>query len=104
MTHQPCKCIEEINAALDEHTLDTAIVFSRDLRGMTARTYTGLMRKDNGKAETRSHKPRVFGHKFCPFCGSAYDPAPATSADLVKLLDDPNVAAAVNEQGGGRHA
>lgn len=89
MTHQPCKCIEDINAALDVHTLDTAIVISRDLRGMTARTYTGLMRKDNGKAETRSRQPRVFGHKFCPFCGDAYDA--------------PSVEAPTSEQDGGQN-
>lgn len=70
MTHEQCKCIEEIDAKLEEHTLDTAICFSGN--SLVARTYSGLRRKDNGKPETRSRQPRIFAHTFCPFCGTRY--------------------------------
>jgi hypothetical protein len=70
-----CQCISEINTQLEEHTLDTAIVYGK--QELSQRTYTRLERKDTGRAETRSRKPRVFAHKFCPFCGTHYDPAPA---------------------------
>lgn len=74
MTHQPCNCIADINSNLEEHTLDTSIALSRDLRRMTERTYSNLIRKDNRKRETRSSKPRLFAHTFCPFCGTRYEP------------------------------
>lgn len=71
-----CDCITEINGMLEEHILDTSIAFS--LGTLTARTYTDLIRKDNGKKETRSKKPRLFAHSFCPFCG--VDQRPKTEA------------------------
>lgn len=100
-----CNCISEIDSKLEEHTLDTAICFSGNQ--LVARTYSNLRRKDNNRPETRSKKPRLFAHTYCPFCGVRYEvePArPAKSSDLAAMLDDPKVAAAVNEQGGGRHA
>lgn len=100
-----CNCISEIDGKLDEHTLDAAICLSNNK--LVARTYSSLRRKDNGRPETRSKKPRLFAHTFCPFCGTRYEMEPArqaTSADLIALLDDPVIASAVNEQGGGRHA
>lgn len=68
-----CNCIQQIEAGLDEHTLDTAIMWSRSANTLTSRTYSGLTRKDNGRPETRSKKPRIFAHTFCPFCGVRYD-------------------------------
>ncbi len=100
-----CNCIADIDSKLEKHTLDTAICFSGNT--LVARTYSGLRRRDNNRPETRSREPRLFAHTFCPFCGARYqaEPAkPASSADLVALLDDPAVAAAVNEKGGGRSA
>lgn len=72
----PCNCIADINGKLEEHTLDTAICFSN--YELVERTYTTLRRKDTHKPETRSKKPRLFAHSFCPFCGTPYvsDPAP----------------------------
>lgn len=102
MSDNPCKCIEEIDAELEELTLDIAICFSGS--NLVSRTYSRLLRKDNGKPESRSRKPRVFAHTFCPFCGTRYEPKPVTSAELAKLGDDPEIAASVNEQGGGRAA
>lgn len=72
-----CKCITEIESNLPEHKLDIAICFSHVRNTMTARTYTALNRRDNGKRETRSKYPRLFSHTFCPFCGTRYEPAPA---------------------------
>lgn len=72
-----CNCIAEIQSKLPEHKLDIAICFSREKNELTARTYTPLDRRDNGKRETRSKKPRLFSHTFCPFCGTRYEPAPA---------------------------
>lgn len=100
-----CNCIADIDGKLEEHSLDSAIVWTDGQ--LIARTYTQLRRKDNGKPETRSRKPRLFAHSYCPFCGASYknEPAkPGTSSALVAMLDDPKVAAAVNDQGGGRSA
>lgn len=72
-----CNCITEINEKLPDHKLDVAICFSLEKSELTARTYTSLDRRDNGKRETRSKHPRLFGHTFCPFCGTRYEPAPA---------------------------
>jgi hypothetical protein len=69
-----CKCITEIEAMLPEHKLDISICFSRERNTMTARTYTALNRRDNGKRETRSKYPGLFSHTFCPFCGTRYEP------------------------------
>ena len=71
-----CNCISEIQEKLPEHKLDIAICFSREKNELTARTYTPLDRRDNGKRETRSKKPRLFGHTFCPFCGTRYEAVP----------------------------
>lgn len=72
-----CKCITEIESNLPEHKLDIAICFSRESNTMTARTYTALDRRDNGKRETRSKQPRLFAHTFCPFCGTRHEPVAA---------------------------
>jgi hypothetical protein len=79
MTHTSCECITEIDARLEEHTLDTAICFSGN--SLVARTYSSLRRKDTGRPETRSRKPRLFAHTFCPFCGERYVPAPTASTE-----------------------
>ena len=65
-----CNCIETINAELKEHTLEAGILLRKN--GMTSETYSGLIRKDNYRLETRSKKPRYFAHTFCPFCGVRY--------------------------------
>lgn len=101
----PCNCITDINSKLEEHKLDVSICFSGN--ELVARTYTSLQRKDNGRAETRSKKPCLVAHKFCPFCGTRYEPEPPKpikSSELIALLDDPKIAESVNEKGGGRFA
>lgn len=82
MSHQPCSCIENINAELEEHVLDTAIcLFENQL---VSRTVSSLRRKDNHKPETRSRKPRLFAHTFCPFCGTRYEAQPDQPATLAE--------------------
>lgn len=76
-----CSCISDINAKLDGQELDTSICLSHDLQTMDARTFTGLIRKDTGKAENRRSKPRLAAHTFCPFCGIRHEPQPAVPAD-----------------------
>lgn len=71
-----CKCIETIEAELPEHKLDVGLSISRDFNSMTMRTYTALQRRDNGRTETRSKKPRQVVHTFCPFCGVRYEDGP----------------------------
>lgn len=68
-----CKCIEDIDALLPDHKLDVSIVFSGNT--LVAETFTPLIRRDNGRPETRSKHPRIFKHKFCPFCGTDMKPA-----------------------------
>ncbi|MGE4324126.1 MAG: hypothetical protein AB7E60_14010 [Sphingobium sp.] len=75
----PCNCIVDIDGKLEEHTLDTAICFFDN--ELVARTYTQLRRRDTDRPETRSKKPRLFAHTFCPFCGTRYAPAPASYAE-----------------------
>lgn len=87
-----CTCISDINAQLDGQELDTSLCLSRDLKSMEMRTYSGLIRKDTGKAENRRSKPRVAAHTFCPFCGTRYtpqpeEPAPAEGADGEKTRE-----------------
>ncbi|MFY9351659.1 MAG: hypothetical protein WBL20_07825 [Sphingobium sp.] len=83
-----CDCISDIDSKLEEHSLDTAICFAGN--ALVARTYTSLRRKDNLRPETRSKKPRLFAHTFCPFCGERYD------AESAAVLGD--------EQSGGQPA
>lgn len=71
-----CNCIAEIESGLPEHKLELALMWSREANTLEARTYTALERRDTGKPERRSGKPRIFAHTFCPFCGTRYD-APA---------------------------
>jgi hypothetical protein len=70
-----CTCIETIDAKLaeDGHSLDLAFVFSGNT--IVARPYSRLLRKDNGRAETRSGRRCSFIASFCPFCGTKYEEA-----------------------------
>jgi hypothetical protein len=101
-----CDCISQIDKKLaPEHQLDIAIRYTGGT--LIATPNIRIMRKDNGKHESRRGKPSIFGCTYCPFCGQPYEnqPAkPATSAELIALGDDPRVAASVDIQGGGRHA
>ncbi len=67
-----CTCITDINAKLadDRLELDVALMFSGN--SLVARPYSRLMRKDNGRPETRSGRKTMFAATFCPFCGTAY--------------------------------
>lgn len=62
-----CNCIADIEAKLSDHSLDVSLA----VRGqsMNFETYTALLRKDNGRRESRSKQPRLIAHSFCPFCG-----------------------------------
>lgn len=65
-----CNCIGEIERLNPDNKLEIAIM----LRGnsLTAETCTNLLRSDNGKRESRSGKPKIAAHTFCPFCGTRY--------------------------------
>lgn len=77
---EACNCISTLEAELPEHKLDIAIMWSQRSNTLTARTYTRLNRRDNDKAESRSGKPRLVAHTFCPFCGVRHDPGQAEAA------------------------
>lgn len=79
-----CNCIEQIEAAMPEHKLDLAIFWNPGRSALTAQTYTSLLRRDTGRKETRSNKPRVFSHKFCPFCGVSMNTEPQADCAEVK--------------------
>lgn len=68
-----CDCIKIVDQKLNEtgHKLDVAI-FWCGTNSLTARPYSRVLRKDNGKQETRNGKPKVFAFSFCPFCGEEY--------------------------------
>lgn len=70
-----CNCIEEINDKLAEDglSLDVGFVFSGS--SIVTRPYSRLMRKDNGRPETRSGRRSSFIATFCPFCGIKYEEA-----------------------------
>lgn len=77
-----CNCINEIDTKLAaEHhlRLDTSICLIGG--GLVSATYSRLIRLDTGKEETRSRKPRLFGHTYCPFCGVRSIPEPAVPAE-----------------------
>lgn len=78
---EACNCITALEAELPEHKLDIAIMFSSSTNTLSARTYTRLDRRDNGRAESRRDKPRLVAHTFCPFCGTRYDPQAPASGD-----------------------
>lgn len=65
-----CDCVGEIERLNPDHKLEIAIM----LRGnsLSAETCTNLMRRDNGKRESRSGKPKIAAHTYCPFCGRRY--------------------------------
>lgn len=58
---------------------------------------------DTGMEYREANAGRWWGE--CPDCDQEPAPRPRrTSAELIALLDDPKIAAAVNEKGGGRHS
>ena len=67
-----CGCIDEIDAMMTDHRLDTSIVITEG--GLASRAYAALIRRDTGTRETRRTKPTIFTATFCPFCGVRYDP------------------------------
>lgn len=89
-----CNCITDIENKLEEHTLETAIMFGQNACELTCQTFTGLKRRDTRKSETRSGKPRIFAHTFCPFCGTRYRPEKpqADTTELPAVIDGPNGA------------
>lgn len=68
-----CNCLKDVEAKLAEtgHKLDVAIFWTGN-NGLDARPYSRILRKDNGKQESRRGKPKVFSFTFCPFCGTKY--------------------------------
>lgn len=62
-----CDCIDKMQAELPDHKLDVSLAIRAG--SMNMETYTALLRKDNGRRESRSKQPRLIAHSFCPFCG-----------------------------------
>jgi len=74
-----CECLSKIDAKLaPEHKLEIALRYAGGT--LTAAPYSRILRKDNGRPETRRGKPSIFGFTYCPFCGERYEPAPAVPA------------------------
>lgn len=72
-----CKCIEEIDAMLDEQQggkLDISIFYNRPSSSLEARPSIYINRKDNGRRESRTGRAKVMTPTFCPFCGERYLP------------------------------
>lgn len=65
-----CDCIKRVEEGLAGHKLDIAIMWRGN--ALVGETYTALTRCDNGRKETRSGKPKIFAHTYCPFCGVKY--------------------------------
>ena len=71
-----CDCIETIERdKLPEHRIDVAICFAGS--SLVARTFSRLIRRDNGQVETRRKRHHSIVATFCPFCGERYEPEPA---------------------------
>jgi len=64
-----CNCIKKIEAELPNHKLDVSLTIRAG--SMNLETYTALLRKDNGRRESRAKQPRLIAHSFCPFCGAS---------------------------------
>ncbi len=74
-----CTCIQDIDAKLaPDHSLDVVICLREN--ALVARPFSNLIRRDNGRPETRRGKHRSMIATFCPFCGEQYDPDPAPPA------------------------
>lgn len=69
-----CNCMNEINEKLDGQHLH-ALHF---LDGRPSVPVIALMRNDNHSFEKRSGKPHYFAPRFCPFCGTEYQPQAET--------------------------
>ncbi|MDB5724975.1 MAG: hypothetical protein JWQ16_1729 [Novosphingobium sp.] len=75
-----CSCVEHVNDLLAPGAkLELAIMF-RD-NELIARPYSRILRKDNGRPETRRSKAGIFAFSHCPFCGVAYDAEPAARVE-----------------------
>jgi hypothetical protein len=67
-----CDCLTKVDARIaPDHSLDVTFMWNGN-GGLSVRPYSRLLRKDNGKPETRSGRPSIFAFSHCPFCGVPY--------------------------------
>ncbi|WP_142851026.1 hypothetical protein [Telmatospirillum sp. J64-1] len=64
-----CDCIDKINLALSEGDQELPTVVARRGDDLVLELSIPLMRKDEGKIESRKGRPRRMVAKYCPFCG-----------------------------------